>query len=337
MSIQQFFVLLLFSCIFWQKGWSQDAEFSQFYAAPSHLNPSMIGFSAEPKFVLNYRHQQPTFGNAYLSLAASYDQHFDKYNSSVGVSLLADRAGEGGMYNTYFVNGLYAYELQFNRKLFLKVGAQVSYFHQSLNWGALTFTDQIDPVSGLTTGATGEIAPQTLGIHRLDISMGAVAYTPQLYVGVAFKHINTPSLSFTNNDDPYNDLKIRSVAHAGYVLYLGPDYKDKPRFYVSPNVMLINQGRYWQFNVGSYVGKGIAFGGLWYRQTLGNAGALIAMAGVNIGVVRVAYSFDYNLAAINTISQAHEISLAFDFGQTYYASKRKKRKRAAQCPEIFRQ
>lgn len=335
MNIRSLIIILFsISCIFSSKGWSQDTEFSQFYAAPLHLNPAMIGFSAEPKVVINYRHQQASFANAFLSFAASYDQHFYDINSSIGVSLFADRAG-GGLYNTYYLNGYYAYQVALNKNLSLKTGVQVGYINQSINWNDLVFRDMINPLTGETFTSTAEEIPDKNSIHKLDLGLGAIAYTDKLYVGASFKHVTQPNLSFTNEDDPLTKLGIRTSLHAGYTLYLEPPKTYKSRLYVSPNLLFISQSRFFQLNVGSYVGKGPFYGGIWLRHTIANADALILMLGTKIDVVKVGYSYDVNLKKLGTTSGAHELSLIFDFGDTPYARQKSKNRRSGKCPEIF--
>ncbi|OWY25036.1 type IX secretion system membrane protein PorP/SprF [Sphingobacteriales bacterium UPWRP_1] len=328
-------LLALLSCIFPVKGWAQDPEFSQFYAAPAYLNPAMIGFSWEPRIALNYRHQYPQFGNAFLTFAASYDQHFDDLNSSFGLSILADRAGEGGLYNTYYINGLYAYQLRFTDNLNVKIGIQAGYLQQSLDWSKLVFTDMIDPTNGASTGSTAEQMPERTNIHRLDLGGGLAAYNSKFYLGASVKHVTTPSLAFTNSNDADNTLRIRSAFHAGWVFYMGKVIVDKPRFYISPNLMFINQGRHFQVNAGTYLGKGIFFGGLMLRHTIRNADALILLAGIKAGVVRVGYSYDISIAPIGTGASAHEVSVLIDFGQRKGLDREMRRKKAGECPEIF--
>ena len=133
-------------------------------------------------------------------MAASYDQHFDKINSSVGVSVMADRSG-GGIYNTYNVGGVYAYQLYLSDDILLKAGAQVNYMNQSISTDKLIFRDMIDPTSGATTGTTLEDPFAKTSIHRADFNLGVVAYGKSFYLGGAVKHITRPNTSFTNIDD----------------------------------------------------------------------------------------------------------------------------------------
>ncbi len=316
---------------------AQDVEFSQFYAAPLHLNPAMIGFTDQPRLVLNYRHQYPSFSNAYVTLGASYDQHFEDANSSIGISLLGDRAG-GGLYNTYIVSGLYAYQLELNENLQLKAGAQASYIQQSLNWGDLVFPDMINPLTGEPDLVSTQVAPDRTALYKLDFSLGVAAYTDKFYIGAAFKHVTSPELSFYNeNTDAANVLKMRVTFHVGRVFYFSrKDVLGRSRFYVNPNIAFTNQGKFNQFNANLQFGKGAIFGGVGIKHAISNMDAFTALVGVRSGAFRIGYSYDFNLAALATNAGAHEVSLTLDFGQTRYAERQRRRNSSAKCPETFR-
>lgn len=336
MNLKYFLGFLFFTCCSSLYSSAQDPEFSQFYAAPAHLNPAMLGFSPKPRLVLNYRHQMPSFGNAFLTLGASYDQHFNQLNSSFGVSILADRTA-GGLYNSYFVNGAYAYQLGLSDNLLLKVGVQVSYLQQNMDWVNLVFGDMINPITGEVVVPTFEGAPERTNIHKIDFGGGLVAYTDKFYIGASVKHVTRPSLAFSAIPDSDNRLGVRSSFHIGNVFYLGKDKQFKPRFYVSPNLLFVSQNRFFQLNTGLYAGKGMIFGGLWYRHTFGNADALITSLGVKVNMIKIGYSHDFNLTALDTGAGAHELSISFDLGDNNSVRKNQRKQKNYQCPEIFRQ
>ncbi len=326
-------LILLLSCLFGEKGWAQDAEFSQFYAAPSYLNPAMIGFSEQPRFALNYRHQYPSFENAYLTLHAAYDQNFDSFNSSVGLSILADRAGNG-LLNTYNINGQYAYNLKLSKDLLLKAGIQASFIQQSLGLDQLVFGDMIDPVTGNPISVSTDM-PTASSISRFDASLGVVAYTRKLYIGAAVKHITRPDMNFGDSNDAANRLGMRTAFHAGYVFTELDDRLQENPFYFSPNILFVNQNKFYQINAGASMGKGALFGGMWFRHVVGNADAVIVQLGVKAGMMRIGYSYDLSVSKINTNAGAHEASIVIDLGQSWYSDKNRKRKQSYECPAVF--
>ncbi len=329
------FLLIFFSCIWIQNSWAQDAEFSQFYAAPAYLNPAMIGFTPEARFVVNYRHQHPSFNHAWITMGAAYDQHFEPINSSVGFSVLADRAA-GGLLNTYLVSGHYAYQLQFTDQLRLKTGVQASYFNQNLQWDNLIFDDMIDPSTGAITPGVSTGLQENSSLHRFDLSLGMLLYSERFYAGASFKHITRPDVSFTTSNDPENKLGVRSSFHIGQVWYLSERNRHKSRTYVSPNLLIVNQGRDFLLNGGFSFGKDPLFGGVWLKHNLSNFDALVVALGIRAGLFRLTYSYDINLAPTNVNADTHELSLVFDFGQTYESRKKRHRASTTQCPEMFR-
>ena len=57
--------------------YSQDPEFSQFYANPLFLNPALAGSTICPRAIANFRDQWPSVGGAFVTYNASYDQYID--------------------------------------------------------------------------------------------------------------------------------------------------------------------------------------------------------------------------------------------------------------------
>ncbi len=314
---------------------AQDAEFSQFYAAPAYLNPSMIGFTNEARVGLNYRLQMPDFGDAFVTLALAYDQHFEQQNSSIGLLLTGDRAGQG-LFNTYGASALYAYQMQLTSQMTLKAGVSVGVFHQSISWGDLIFGDMINPSTGAAIIPTLENPPARTSLTKLDFGLGMTTFTENFIFGISAKHITQPETSFTDSDDLDNKLAVRVAINAGYVLYLEPKSLGKNPLYISPNVLLVQQAKFNQLNVGAYMGRGAIFGGLSYRHTISNADALIMLLGLKTGIFKIGYSHDFNISNLGIPANAHEISIVFDFGKTGDADRQNRLRKAAECPEMLK-
>ena len=331
----QWFCLIFLLGITTSKVQAQDAEFSQFYAAPAYLNPSMIGFTDQARVGLNYRLQMPDFGDAFVTLAVAYDQHFYEQNSSVGLLLVGDRAGQG-LFNTYGVNALYAYQLQLNEYMTMKAGLSVGLFHQSISWGDLVFGDMINPSTGVAIVPTLENPPARTSLTKLDFAVGMTAYTENFIFGLSAKHITQPETSFTDFEDTDNHLPVRVAMNVGYVMYVGPKSQSREQLYISPNALFVHQAKFDQLNVGAYLGRGAIFGGLWYRHTISNADALIMLLGIKAGIFKIGYSYDINISNLGTPANAHEISLIFDFGKTWDSNRQSRLRKAASCPEMLK-
>ena len=108
-------LLFLFSvlCIS-GKLFSQDPQFTQFYAAPIYLNPAYTGVTYEHRFIANYRNQWLGIAKAYQNYAVSYDYNMPTVNSGFGLMVLRDVAGSS-RYTTTSVGGSYAYHFMINK------------------------------------------------------------------------------------------------------------------------------------------------------------------------------------------------------------------------------
>ncbi|MGB1253256.1 MAG: type IX secretion system membrane protein PorP/SprF, partial [Candidatus Promineifilaceae bacterium] len=57
-------------------GYSQDPQFSQFYASPLYLNPAFTGNVDLGQFAFSYRNQWPGIPGKFISYSASYEHYF---------------------------------------------------------------------------------------------------------------------------------------------------------------------------------------------------------------------------------------------------------------------
>ncbi len=327
-------VLLLLSSYPSQIGWSQDFTFSQFYAAPLHVNPAMIGFSEAPRLNFNVRDQLSSFDHAFVTAGLSYDQYFHKYRSAIGFTLVGDRAGS--LVNTTFASAYYAYQLPISGKLNCHVGVQGSFTQQSLDFGEFIYPDQINAATGLESfSATGELPLNQASTSYFDVSSGILFYTQNFYFGASAKNLTTPSINYTGSNDLGNNLDLKFGAQIGGVLYLGPSHYSGERFYISPNLLFEIQGPFKQINGGIYAGKKRMYGGFFLRHTINNTDALIALIGVKSGIFKFGYSYDFTISGLNTAAGAHELSVTIDFGESPYLKKKIRQRGAAECPVIF--
>jgi hypothetical protein len=99
----------------------------------------------------------------------------------------------------------------------------------------------------------------------------------------------------------------------------------------------VRQGEFAQINGGAYFGVGSFFGGAWYRHTINNADAAIALFGVRYGVFRFGYSFDLTLNSLTlgNTGGTHELSLTINFEDSKEAQRRRKTSRYNNCFKMF--
>ena len=127
---------------------AQDPHFSQFYANPLYLNPALAGSALTPRLTLNYRNQWPSLDANFVTYGAAYDQYLPAINSGIGLSFMTDRAGQGVLVSGG-ISALYSYRLKINREMFVNFGVKASFFQGRLDWSALQWPDQFDPIRGL--------------------------------------------------------------------------------------------------------------------------------------------------------------------------------------------
>jgi len=297
-------------------GWSQDPIFSQFYSSPTQLNPAFAGNSNNPILYLQYRNQWPSINNAYTTYSATYDQFLPSKNSGFGFGLLTDNAGDGTLVNTK-LSAIYSYRLKINRDLTLKMGLEGAFVQNRLDWDKLVFADQIDPSSGpIFSGGTivqsSETRPADLTNSFLDVSTGFLLYNPLFYAGLSIEHLNNPGKSFFDTEQGFVGVPTRFSLHTGAQISLDKGNKVDEGSFITPNLLLVNQGDFNQLNVGFYTKIRVLLGGVWFRHTIGNADAVIFSLGTNVNQMKIQYSFDYTVSelSINT-GGAHEISFRY--------------------------
>ena len=320
------------------RGMAQDALFSQYYANPLYLNPAFAGTNVCPRLAFHFRDQWPSAPGTFMTYSASYDEHFDKISGGVGVLLLGDRAGEGGIINTYTASAMYSFKLRVAKKFNIRFALQATYENRHLNWEKLVFGDMIDPKYGVVY-QTSEQQPDRLTIHSFDMAAGFLGYTPHVYFGVAAHNI-VPIIGakgfISNGLGAYDYRPVKWTAHVGANFDLKRKSKKETSFgdiSISPNFIYQHQQNFNYFSEGFYLTfypftlgmwlrhgltyKGEVFSGL---DSLGqpitqpisyhNMDAFIVMFGVEYEWFKVAYSYDATIGKLaNVTGGAHEVSL----------------------------
>ena len=154
------------------------------------------------------------------------------------------------------------------------------------------------------------MTPENLNNTYGDVSAGMLVYNKMFYGGFSIKHINRPDESIIlTNQNLFTGLPYRFSAHAGAEIQLREGNKRKPAAFISPNIMFVRQGDFSQTNVGANFRYGSLFLGGWYRHTKINGDAVIAVAGIQQGIFKIGYSYDFTVSQLNNSGGSHEISL----------------------------
>lgn len=316
---------------------AQDPVFSQFVNTPIQLNPALAGSTFSPRITLNYRNQWPAFSNAYVTYSASYDQYFMDANSGFGTLIMSDVAGDG-IYKTNKFSLSYSYNFQFNRDFYVKGGLEAGLTQVSVDWDRLIFLDQIDPLRGPfdisgNPFPTDESRPFNLSRTYFDVAAGLVAFTKDFHAGISVKHLNAPDESLIDNNSNFGIVPVRLTIHAGTEFNFSTSYnKTSSMAFISPNIMFIKQGEFYQLNIGAFANFGAFFTGVWYRDTFANPDAVILMMGYRVKVVKIGYSYDVTISELSgNTGGAHELSVVVNFD----TRKRRRAKNYLNCLKLF--
>ncbi len=351
-----YLIPLLVSLVGWNS-MAQDAQFSQFYAAPMYQNPAFAGSAYAPRLIANYRNQWPSINANFVTSAFSVDHYIEKYNSGVGLLVVSDSQGPGRLKSTEF-SGLYSYQLQLGEENFLRLGAQATYSNKSLDYLGLTFGDQYTNRGFSGNPSNDRLAdPNNLQpIKFTDFSGGALFYNSKAWVSVALHHINRPTYTFSRTNAsgavpgcPTGDCLPRKLSVSGgwkFPLnnpYSGAANADK-EFSVSPAFLYKRQGKFDQLDVGFYGTYASLTAGLWYRGipikkrniTRTNHDAAVFLLGYRQDSFSIGYSYDITISSLGLATGgSHELSIAYQLEPLERGNSRKRRnKKELSCPKF---
>lgn len=318
-------ILILFS---WQSVHAQDLEFSQFFNAPLYLNPAFAGADVGPRFALNYRNEWAGLGNAYISYAASYDQHFDALGGGIGVLMVSDQQANG-IYIGNSATGFYSYQIRLSKKFALQAAASVALVQKRIQSDKLVFAENINPDNGSIISSGSVDLPDRPSRTFPDFGAGFLFFTEKTFFGFSVKHLTSPNESLLSTQS--SPLPYRIAGNFG-VEFHNKSTGKIPVFF-SPNIFLASQSTFKQLTFGAILGIGVFYGGLSYRTTFTNADAAIFMAGIQKGVFKFGYSFDATVSGLQgSTSGSHELSLVLNLHDSEKVLKKQHTKRTWQCP-----
>ena len=317
---------------------AQDAHFSQFYANPLYLNPAFAGSIVCPRIVANFRDQWPAISGAYTSYSASYDQHFDALSGGIGVLFLGDKEARDGYVKTNAISLIYSYKLDLTKKVALRMALQATFQQKTLDWTKLVFPDMIDPKYGVIYETQEDVKYLSKG--TFDFSAGFLIYSDKVYGGVSVNHFTQPKEGFLTTGGESSRLPMKFTAHAGALLDLNKhkskttkrlgDMSISPNLIVQYQTCLADEGAdFFTMNLGTYFNFHPLTIGVWYRQGLKNADAIIFLFGIEYDFFKIGYSYDMSLVNTNS-GGSHEISTQFKLP----CPLKQRRIRALNCPSF---
>lgn len=321
-SISLFISFLL--CVS-QRAYSQDVMYSQAYAAPMLISPSFAGLTYGSRVSMNYRNQWPGASGAYVNYALSWDGFFEKYNSGVGIMFNRNDQGEG-MYIYQNLSLLYSYDLEIIRGFYIRPGIQFQLIDRSLNYDKLYFGDQINPDNGAVVIGANDVTG-TLHNYKFDAATSVMGYNKFAWLGFSADHLVKSEIGYTDLGN-YNNMKL--TAFGGTKFDLRKVLSGQTQQTLSFAFNYRSQGGFNQLEFGTYWFLNPLELGLWYRAF--SQDAVIFIAGVSLGSLKMAYSYDMTLSDLAGYSGgSHEISLIIQLNDRFTS---KSRYGAIPCPGV---
>lgn len=329
--------LVILFLLFTSLARAQDPEFSQYYAAPLYLNPAFAGTSVDHRFIANYRNQWPNISQAFETYAFSYDYNLDRYNSGLGIMIMADKAGSASLKSTQF-NFQYAYKVALSDKFMLSSGLNFGVGSRSIDFNKLVFYQQLDFSQGSDHVPPPPSHLNINGQTYFDFGAGLLMYSRKVWLGFSMAHLNRPNRSLLDNE---SEIPAKASVHGGVriPLYHGVFKRDRTAS-IAPSFVYKQQGNFDQLDLGTYFYYDPVVIGLWYRgipiqQNLKDNishDAVVVVLGFQLQSIELSYSYDVTVSELGPISGgAHEVSLKFKIELATQVRKRK-RERFIPCP-----
>lgn len=205
---------------------AQYFQFSQYNFTPQRINPAQVGSSDYATLSFDFRNQS-TGGGFHLTsniLNASYPifSRSGRRWSGVGISLMDDRSGQAGIFNTQELGLSYALNISLATDQTISLGFKGVYQNRRFDLDGLYTGAQYVPDRGFSETLTnGENVGQLVSNY---LTFSAGLYWQQIdkngdkraYWGISFFDFNKPTDSFYGLE---TELNSTVVASAGFRMY----------------------------------------------------------------------------------------------------------------------
>ncbi|HNV97946.1 MAG TPA: PorP/SprF family type IX secretion system membrane protein [Chitinophagales bacterium] len=300
----------------------QDVHFSQFFAAPMHINPAQTGnFLGSVRLGANYRDQWGSVTVPYRTFSLFTDVGIQPKKAvnrfGLGVIALNDQAGDGVLTtNKLLISAAYHIGYTDHDAVRLAIGLQGGIVQKTFDVSRLYFDNQWNDFSFDQQIANGETGLNQQ-LSYADLGAGAlltiIPYEDQRYtIGASVAHVNEPVESFYGST---NQVGIRYTATAGAFIALNGVATFQPQIYVSTQKKAseIILGANFSKPMGGDGSESALFAGTWFRV----GDALWVVGGLQTGHFTGSISYDINVSKLSTASNLSgglEMAVVYTFG-----------------------
>jgi type IX secretion system PorP/SprF family membrane protein len=323
------YIFILISLLFFKQleSKAQDIHFSQFYASPLYLSPSLAGATDGGRLVMNYRNQWPGIEKAFTSYAVSFDNFFNTFNSGLGILLMQDKAGSAALTTTKAALQ-YSYNLQITGQWQVVPGIQFAYGNRSIDFAKLRFADE--QIGGGASGSWDDLSNEQA--QYIDFASSVLLYNPSLWFGITADHLAKPNYSFLGEQ---MQLSRKYVFFGGLNLWTEKRRRIRGDRAFAGSFRIQHQEEFNQADIGAYWFNDPLEIGVWYRglplfkQNVENKitqDALVILFSYRHGPIRFGYSYDITISNLGWNSAgSHELSLIYEFNQNFRLRNRGRR------------
>ncbi len=292
--------------------WTQDIQFTQYYASSVFLNPGFTGITGCNRISTSNRVQWPKFSGGYVTNMVSYDSRLKDNKNSLGLMVLSDVVGTGKLYSRS-VNAFYAHDFTISRTRAINVGMQSGYTWHGADYSRYLFADQMS--RGGTPPSVEMASLEQTGY--LDFSFGAVYYSPKVWFGLSAHHLNQPNQSVLGQ---LSKLPIKASAHGGVKVF-EKDSKLEGSESLTLSFNYKAQAEFDQLDLAVYYFHNPIVFGVWYRGIPGfksyqpgyrNDDAIALIVGLKKNGFAIGYSYDITISRlVSSTGGAHELTLSY--------------------------
>ncbi|PZX48963.1 PorP/SprF family type IX secretion system membrane protein [Algoriphagus chordae] len=318
------YLVVLFLILSFSQAFSQDIQYSQFYANPFYLNPALAGSTGQTRLGVNFRNQWPALDQSFVAYTAYADHFSEKYNSGFGIVVSGARESFTQS-KTNEIGLVYSYRLRLGEKRFLHVGAQGSFLSRDVLFDEIILGTQLDIDKGVIVGEPGIGFTGDSQVRAADLNAGLLYYEDKFWFGFSAFHLLEPQISYLEINS--NKLPIKYSFQGGVRFNLAPgninDYfnnTDQERS-LALAFNYKSQGAFDQLDIGAEFYFEPLILGFWYRglptkYNLPNNESLIGLVGIELeSGLDFGYSFDYSISKLGqqVSGGAHELSVRYVF------------------------
>ncbi|NPA67477.1 MAG: type IX secretion system membrane protein PorP/SprF [Chlorobi bacterium] len=302
-KFKRLFIILSISILHFSNSYAQNYKFPDPYSEKIIFNPAYSGLSKYTEINAVFRK-----GFIYDMYSISYNNYFDKYKSGIGFYAQNTELGKGAV-NNLNISGIYNYKLKPNYKSIINTAVQISYIQQSINPDKLTFSNQIDPLTGTVSSNNTEIFQTSTKTY--DFSAGSTFLSSGYRTGFSIHHI----------DKIFSD-KNQTILTPELTIYFGKIftlnlYDGKQKTSITPEIIYQTQNNFHQIIYSVHGIYNIFLTRFFLKHNLNfNTFEAVFTFGFNYKKLRVSYTYQTTFTKYSSLpTDSNLIALRLNIGK----------------------